>query len=194
MIRLAKLVGHMLINPTLRFRFMYSMIRNAPGDLGMELRRLLTRRWFGRVGESVRIHEGVRFRNIQNIFAGDHVEIGVDNFLQAGGGLEIGDDTMLGPGVKIWTQNHVFLRDDIPIREQGAEYKKVVIGRDVWIGANAFIMPGAELGDGVVVSAGAVVGCKKIPSRKIVAGNPARVIGERGTMPGDGGSAVSTPA
>jgi acetyltransferase-like isoleucine patch superfamily enzyme len=57
----------------------------------------------------------------------------------------------------------------------------VVIGRDVWIGANAFVMPGVQLGDGCVVAAGAVVGAKKYPPYKILAGNPARVIGTRQT-------------
>ena len=50
---------------------------------------------------------------------------------------------------------------------------------DCWIGANAFIMPGANLGEGTIVSAGSVVGGKAVPPYKILAGNPARVIGSR---------------
>ncbi|MBK6898705.1 MAG: maltose O-acetyltransferase [bacterium] len=65
------------------------------------------------------------------------------------------------------------------MRDQGAEYREIVIGGDVWIGSNAFLMPGVELGDGCIVSAGSVVGAKKYPPYSILMGNPARVIGNR---------------
>lgn len=168
-----------LFNKQQRFRFRYHCIRNLPGEYGFILRRRVLRRWFGSVGEGLKVHEGFRFRNIELIKCGRNVNIGVDAFIQAGGGVEIGDYAILGPGAKIWTQNHASSRVDIPIQEQGAEYKPVKIGRDVWIGANAFIMPGVTLGDGCVVAAGAVVGAKNYPPYKILAGNPARVIGTR---------------
>ena len=163
-----------------------------PGEYGYILRRKVLRKWFGAVGQNVRVHEGFRFRNIELIKCGNNVNIGVDSFIQAGGGVEIGDYAILGPGVKIWTQNHASARTDIPIQQQGAEYKPVVIGRDVWIGANAFIMPGVELGEGCVVSAGAVVGAKHYPPYKILAGNPARVIGTRETAEPKAATADST--
>ena len=101
-------------------------------------------------------------------------------------GTCIGDYTLLGPGVKVWSTNHVFADPDRHIRDQGAEYKEVVIGRDVWIGSNAFIMPGTNLGDGCIVSAGSVVGAKKYPPYSILMGNPARVIGNRKKRADDG--------
>ncbi len=51
----------------------------------------------------------------------------------------------------------------------------VVIGNDVWIGANAIILPGVNIGDGAVIGAGTVV-TKDVPPYAIVGGNPARVI------------------
>ena len=162
-----------------RFRLRYWLVRNIPGEYGFLLRRRILSKAWAVAGPEVRVHEGFRFRNIEKIRLGRRVNIGVDTFIQAGGGVEIGDYSILGPGVRIWTQNHVSSRIDIPIQEQGADYKAVTIGRDVWIGANAFVMPGAELGDGVVVAACAVVGAKKYPPYKILAGNPARVIGTR---------------
>ncbi|MBU0985582.1 MAG: acyltransferase [candidate division Zixibacteria bacterium] len=165
-----------------RFRFYYALVRDCPGEYGFLIRgRMLSKR-FGSCGVNLRVHEGARVRNPEKIRVGDNCTIGVDNFLQAGGGLEVGDNLVLGPGVKIWTQNHRFDNPDIPIHNQGAEYRKVLIGNDVWIGANAFIMPGAEIGDGTIISAGAVVGAKKIPAYSIMAGNPARVIGNRKKM------------
>ena len=180
---LLRQIARACFNKQQRFRFRYALIRNLPGEYGFTLRARMLRKWFGAVGDNLKVHEGFRFRNIEKINLGNNVNIGVDSFIQAGGGVEIGDFSILGPGVKIWTQNHASSRTDIPIQEQGAEYKAVVIGRDVWVGANAFVMPGVQLGDGCVVAAGAVVGAKKYPPYRILAGNPARVIGTRQTEP-----------
>lgn len=166
-----------------RMRFIYSCVRNCPGEYGFILRRWALKGHFKKSGANLRIHEGFRFRNLDHVTLGDNVNLGVDCFIQAGGDVELGDYVILGPGVKIWTQNHASERTDIPIQQQGYEYKPVKLGRDVWVGANAFIMPGAELGDGCIVSAGAVVGAKKVPPYKIMAGNPARAIGTRETEP-----------
>ena len=154
-------------------------LKNIPSEYGIEIRQRFYRKYFGGMGENVFIRQDVRIVNIDKLYVGDGVHIGVDNMLQAGGGIELGNHVVLGPGVRIWSMNHRF--DDIekPVMDQGYEYKKVVIGDHCWIGAGVFIMPGAVLGDGVIVSAGSVVGGKTIPPYKIVAGNPARVIGSR---------------
>lgn len=55
------------------------------------------------------------------------------------------------------------------------EKKKIIIGNDVWIGANATILPGIEIGNGAIVGAGSVV-TKNVPDYAIVVGNPAKVI------------------
>jgi len=179
MIRILRHLIRELLNDFGRNQIMYSLVRNCPGESGFALRHWVMRKRFKKIGQDVRIHEGVRLRNAHKIELGNRVTLGVENFIQAGGGVEIGDDSVLGPGVKVWTQNHAFADPNTPIRDQGADYRKVVIGKDVWIGANAFIMPGAEIGDGAVISAAAVVGGKKIPPYSILAGNPARVIGSR---------------
>jgi acetyltransferase-like isoleucine patch superfamily enzyme len=115
---------------------------------------------------------------------GDHVHFGVDSYLQAGGGITVGDYTEMGPGVKIWSQTHIFDDPDKPLEGAGYEYNEVIIGSNGWIGANAFIMPGVELGDGCVVAAGSVVGVKAWGQGAIISGNPARKIGKRGQMRG----------
>ena len=113
-------------------------------------------------------------------------------FVQAEGGVELADDVILGPGVKIWSMNHVFDDPDKTVMEQGYTFKSVKIGRDVWVGANAFIMPGADIGEGCVISAGAVVGGKQVAPYSILAGNPARKIGTRKKEQDDsGGNAKS---
>lgn len=162
-----------------RFGLLQFLLRDIPRDYGSEIRRRVYRRYFGKMGEGVFIREDARIVNADKLFVGDHSHIGISNMIQAGGGIEIGDYVVLGPGVKIWSINHKF--DDLtrPVMDQGYEFKKVVIGNHCWIGANVFIMPGANLGEGTIVSAGSVVGGKVVPPYKILAGNPARVIGSR---------------
>jgi len=141
-------------------------------------------------GTKFRVLAGCRFRSIENLEVGDNVQIGFDNFLQALGGLRIGNDVRTAPGVKIWSVNHQYGDADAPINEQGQTQKPVVIGNNVFIGSNAFIMPGVTLPDGCIVSAGAVVAAKVYRPYSMLAGNPARVIGFRG---GKEPSADETP-
>ncbi|WP_321371061.1 acyltransferase [uncultured Desulfuromusa sp.] len=153
--------------------------RDLPGTFGERVRMKLLSKYFESCGDLVIIYQGVRFRGIHKLNVGSGVHIGVDNFIQASGGVTLGDDVMLGPGVKIWSVNHKSDRLDIPISQQGYDYKSVHIGSGTWLGANVFVMPGVDIPEGCIVSAGSVVGIKKYPPYSILAGNPCRVIGTR---------------
>jgi acetyltransferase-like isoleucine patch superfamily enzyme len=162
-----------------RLRFLLAFLRDIPGDVGKAARARLLARHFASCGDDVIIHEGARFRNIHKIHVADGAEIGVDNFLQGGGGITIGRNAMLGPGVKVWSANHRFDDLDTPIRDQGYDFASVTIADGCWLGANVIVLPGVDLAEGCVVSAGSVVGVKRYPPYSIMAGNPARVIGNR---------------
>ncbi len=155
------------------------LLRNIPGHFGMHLRNELYGKLFAKAGEHMNILAGTYIIHPERVECGDHFKVGINNYIQAGGGLTCGDYVMLGPFAKIWTQNHIIRDINIPMQQQDYERKAVNIGNDVWIGASAFIMPGANIEDGCVVSAGAVVGGKRYKPRTILAGNPARKIGER---------------
>ncbi|MEM7571981.1 MAG: acyltransferase [Bacteroidota bacterium] len=90
--------------------------------------------------------------------------------------IEIGDRVTITGHVKLLTHNGStwLIRD-----EQGRrfDYQPVKIGNDVFIGTRSIIMPGVEIGDRVIVAAGAVV-TKSVPSGCIVGGNPAKIIGD----------------
>lgn len=187
-LHLIKLFYWDLSNSSGKFNFLNMFLRNFSGNFGIELRRIILPRYFKSCGANLRCHDGVRFRNIDKINAGDNFHIGTECFLQGAGGIQIGNDVLLGPGVKIWSTNHSYKKVDIPIHLQGYENKEVIIGDDVWIGANAFVMPGAVIGSGSVISAGSVVGGKVVPEKSILAGNPARKIGSR--IPSDNGNSA----
>ena len=108
---------------------------------------------------------------------GRNITIGKDVFINSGchfqdqGGIEIGDDVLIGQQVVIATLNHDFN----PEERGNMSPSPVKIGNKVWIGAHATILPGVTIGDGAVVAAGAVV-TKSVPAFSVVAGVPAKII------------------
>lgn len=107
----------------------------------------------------------------KNLTIGKHVFLNSGCKFQDQGGIIIGDGTQIGHNVVLATLNHSLdpeHRTDVipaPIR----------IGREVWIGANAVVLPGVNIGDGAVIAAGAVV-TKDVPENTVAGGVPARVI------------------
>lgn len=133
-----------------------------------------------RLGVSARIEASTIIKtNGGEVNIGDGVYIGPMCLLSGEGGITIGDNTLIGPQVLLLTSNHVFNDVDVVVGEQGNALAPLRIGRDVWIGGHATILAGITIGDQAVVAAGAVV-TRDIPARAIVAGVPAKQIGERG--------------
>lgn len=116
----------------------------------------------------------------QRIKLGARVVVGENARLWAGpeqSRIIIGDDTIIGPNVLITAANYRF-DDGQPIHDQTMDAADIVIGADVWIGAGVIITAGCRIGDGAVIGAGAVV-TRDVPGLAIVAGVPARIIGQR---------------
>jgi acetyltransferase-like isoleucine patch superfamily enzyme len=107
--------------------------------------------------------------------------IGEYAHLGCSGGVEIGDDVIVGPYFTVHSQEHVFQDPARPIREQGTVDSPVVVEDDVWIGARVTLLAGTRIGTGSVVAAGSVVN-GEFPPRSLLAGIPARRIkGIRGS-------------
>jgi acetyltransferase-like isoleucine patch superfamily enzyme len=117
-------------------------------------------------------HKGV------GIKIGNNSAIGAHSYLGGQGGIEIGNDVIMGPGVKIFSENHNFENTDVLIRKQGESRDKVKINDNCWIGANAIILAGVEIGYGCVIAAGSVV-TKSLPDNNIAAGVPAKILKQR---------------
>jgi maltose O-acetyltransferase len=90
------------------------------------------------------------------------------------GDVTIGDNVLIGPKTVIWGRDHGIKKNMI-MNQQGHTDAPIVIGNDVWIGANVTILKGITIADGAIVGAGSVV-TKDVPEYAIVVGNPARVV------------------
>ena len=88
--------------------------------------------------------------------------------------VRIGDFSLFGPAVQIYTPMHPF---NAKLRRQQEFGKPVTIGSDVWIGGGAIVLPGVQIGSRAVVGAGSVV-TRDVPEAVFAAGNPCRVIRE----------------
>ena len=110
---------------------------------------------------------------------GENVSVATGCFLSSStGGVEIGDYCMISPNVTIVGNNYKYDKLDVPMCLQEQTSKGITIGRDVWIGAGAAILDGANIGDGVIITPNSVVSAK-IPDNAIVQGNPGKVIFQR---------------
>lgn len=109
------------------------------------------------------------------ISIGNNTGINSGAYLGGQGGIQIGSNVIIGPGVKIFSENHNFEDTNIPIRDQGVTRKGVKIGNDCWLGANSIILDGVNLGSGCVIAAGAIV-TKSFPSNCVVGGVPAKIL------------------
>jgi len=133
----------------------------------------------GAKGKGTVIRPSASLANAHHIFLGDRVHIQRSVYLWAGekSEIHIGNNTIIGPGSFITSDNHGTKRGQL-IRDQKGVEADVNIGADVWMGAYAIVLPGIRIGDGAVIAAGSVV-TKDVADYCIVAGVPARKIGMR---------------
>ncbi len=141
----------------------------ARGSMAPELRSL-----FAEVGAGVFIEAPFHCSYGVNVSLGPGVYLNAGCTLLDSAMITIGGGTMCGPGVQIYTADH---HRDAARRAQGIERGlPVVIGRNVWIGGGAIVLPGVTIGEGAIIGAGSVV-TRDVESGARVAGNPERAIG-----------------
>jgi len=116
-------------------------------------------------------HFTSRIIGVQNIKIGKYTSPGGGGlqYINGSGGIEIGDNVRVAPGVHIISQNH-----DLSNYDKHIPTRPINIGSNVWIGSHAVILPGVHIGDNVVIGAGSIV-TKDIPPNSIAFGNPCKV-------------------
>jgi acetyltransferase-like isoleucine patch superfamily enzyme len=155
---------------------------------------------FAKLGKNVIFEDGVLIFHPENIEIGDDVYIGhytilkgyyknkmtigsgtwigQQCFFHSGGGLNIGANVGIGPGVKIITSSHELTHVDKPILKAPLSFSPVSIGDNCDIGVNSVILPGVNIGKGVQIGAGSVV-TKDLKDFAVAVGAPAKVIRSR---------------
>ena len=135
--------------------------------------------------KDARIHATASIRNAQNVYVGKNSHINHLCCVWAGENSKIilGDNLLMGPGVSMFSGNHGTIRGGLPMMFQERKEASIVIGDDVWLGAHSVITAGTHIANGVIVAAGAVVTRSITQEGAIVAGIPAKIIGERPSAP-----------
>jgi len=143
----------------------------ALGESVSKLRELLLER-LATVGEGATIRPPFHCDYGFNISLGANVFLNFNCVILDVVEVTIGDKTQIGPGVQILTADHP---RDAAKRASGLEFGRPMrIGRNVWIGGGAMILPGVTIGDNAVIGAGSVV-TRDVPAGVTAFGNPARV-------------------
>lgn len=130
---------------------------------------------FGSIGENPSICPGFHCDNGRNIHAGKDFLTNFNVTILDIAPVHIGDYVMIGPNTLITTVGHPM--SPMGRRKHLGIAKPVTIGNDVWIGGNCTILPGVNIGNNVIIAAGAVV-TKDVPSNCVVGGVPAKFIKE----------------
>lgn len=145
---------------------------NATRERDQEARRRILIELFGSGGDSVWMQPPFFCDYGSNIFLGERVFFNFNCVVLDVCRVTIGDFTLFGPAVQIYTGTHPL---EAELRRQQEFSKPVEIGHDVWVGGGAIICPGVKIGSRSVIGAGSVV-TRDIPDGVIAAGVPCRVL------------------
>lgn len=139
-----------------------------------EERESILRELLGECGEGVVVRPTFQCDYGYNIYLQRGVFLNFNCVLLDVMPIRIGEGTQIGPAVQIYAADHPRDRET---RLKGLECgKPVTVGKNVWIGGGAILLPGVTVGDDAVIGAGSVV-TRDVPAGATVLGNPGRVVG-----------------
>ena len=160
----------------IKWRCGFRCVRTKGGFVDVSL----SSRVYGKTGGLVSLSKGVKInRNVTIAAVGGIIEIGRrcslgrNCTIVAHEKISIGENCMFGPGVTMYDHDHLF--DSTGVITQGYKTGAISIGRQCWIGANAIILRGTQIGDGCVIGAGTVVR-GVIPPHSIVTNNREMIV------------------
>ena len=129
----------------------------------------LVRELFPHIGENVQVQPPLQCNLGNNVKIGNNVSIMYNVLMMSAGGITIEDGAMIAANCSLISNNHD------PKDRAVITCKPVVIGKNVWVGANSIILPGVTVGENAIVAAGSVV-TKDVPANTLVGGVPAKFI------------------
>ncbi|EEJ71925.1 sugar O-acetyltransferase [Lactobacillus ultunensis] len=159
---------HQLVNRIIKFN------QTPETPEGLKERDKILKESLGTYGEGLYVIPPIYANSgLKNVHVGKNVVINFNSSFVDDGEIFIGDNTMIGPSCMLATAIHPI---SPRLRKPKLQYNKPIhIGKNVWIGGNASILPGVTIGDNSIIGAGSVV-TKDIPANVIAVGNPARIL------------------
>jgi acetyltransferase-like isoleucine patch superfamily enzyme len=154
-----------------------ALINKLHGLLPFVLRPVLYRLCRFDIDRSATLQGGIRFFHVGRLRVGEGTLVNRGVYLDNRGGITIGKQVSIAHDARIYTMGH-----DVHDASFATKAAAVQIDDHAVVFAGAMIMPGVHLGEGSVVMAGSVV-TKSVPAFRMVGGNPAQDIGERGCKP-----------
>jgi maltose O-acetyltransferase len=145
---------------------------NATREAQIDERRRILKELFGTGGDTVWMQPPFYCDYGSNILLGERVFFNFNCVVLDVSPVKIGDYTLFGPAVQVYTATHPM---NAELRRKQEFSKPIEIGSDVWVGGGAIICPGVRIGSRSVIGAGSVV-TRDIPEGVFAAGNPCRVI------------------
>lgn len=158
------------------FFIVQGLLKYNAFEFGVALRSIFYSPFFKSFGRNVKIRDGVNFKYPSEISIGDNVKIEHYCIFVGKGGLSIGNDCLIGAGVKIITSDHNYHSIEKTIDSQGLRFEPVVIENNVWLGFDVKILAGSVVGEGSIVGSGSLVNGVVIHKNSVVAGTPVRTI------------------
>lgn len=151
--------------------FLYEFNQTVPSN--QEKKAKILAKLLGSFGENSYIEPPLRANWGKNTYFGKNVYVNFNLSLVDDTKITIMDDVMIGPNVTICTAGHPL--DPVERRTKAQYNLPVVIGENVWIGANVVILPGVTIGENTVIGAGSLV-TKDIPNNVLAYGSPCKVV------------------
>lgn len=154
---------------------LFNLSNGYRGNIGFGIRYICLKRLAASCGENVALFPHVTMKHVDRMHIGNNVSIHTTCYLDALGGIIIGNNTSIAHASSIISFDHTYLDRSLPIKYCPVETAPVIIREDVWIGCGCRILKGITIGSRCVVAAGSVV-TKNVPSYSLVAGVPAKII------------------
>ncbi len=154
-------------------------LRKKDSTIALGLRYALLKSLAKKCGDAVAVYSDAYIMHPENMEIGSNVTFQPMCYVEAMGGITIGDDVSIAHHATIISESHVYDDPNVPFKCQGMIRKPVVIGNDVWIGAKASVLCGVHIGDKAVIGANSVVN-KDVASCHVVVGSPAKTVKIRG--------------
>lgn len=156
-------------------KFFWNIFSQGKGHIAIGVRYAIAKAWAKSCGSNVLIGPNVEIKGWKNLELGKNISIHKDCYIDASGGLIIGDDVSIAHQSSILTENHTWDDETLPIKYNPLKAGPVIIDSDVWVGCGARIFADVHIFSRAIVAGGAIV-VKNVASKTIVGGNPAKLI------------------